>query len=284
VQTLTQLRDELRKYNIRPKKRFGQNFLIDKNINNKIIQYLDLTKNDTVIEIGAGLGNLTDSVAKVCNKVYAVEKDKKLTKALEEQLSSYNNLTILKKDFLEINISDIFKKYPKYIHKVAGNLPFYVSSPILFKLLESKDVIDYAVLMLQDEVVDRIVACPNTKQYGILSCLFSSYCKVKKLKKVSKNSFYPKPRVDAALVKIDFNKKQKPEIKNNDIFVKVVKGAFSQRRKYIINALSSYKDLNIDKEKMKDILQRLNINPESRAEDFYPAEFVKLANLLTKIL
>jgi 16S rRNA (adenine1518-N6/adenine1519-N6)-dimethyltransferase len=90
--------------------------------------------------------------------------------------------------------------------------------------------------------------------------------------------------VDAALVKIDFNKKQKPEIKNNDIFVKVVKGAFSQRRKYIINALSSYKDLNIDKEKMKDILQRLNINPESRAEDFYPAEFVKLANLLTKIL
>lgn len=282
--SLSQVKELLRQQRIMPKKRLGQNFLIDKNINKKIIEEINLTKDDIILEIGAGFGNLTEPMAEKAYKVYAIELDKKIVRVLRENLHSLKNVIIIESDFLKLDLNKIIEGESDRNVKVIGNLPYYISSPIIFHLLKYKIYIDFVLITVQKEVAKRLVAKPHSKDYGILGCLLNFYAQTSIARYISKNSFYPKPKVDSALVKLKFLKKSPLRLKNEGTFIKVIKAGFSKRRKNILNALSSYSEFNFDKLFLMSILEQLKIDPRKRAEDIKAVDFAKISNLINDVL
>jgi 16S rRNA (adenine1518-N6/adenine1519-N6)-dimethyltransferase len=280
----SQIKKILKDYNIRPRKELGQSFLIDKNVNNKILKLINPNEDDVIVEIGAGFGNLALPLAHRAFSVYAIEKDKKIAEILKRNLSTLNNAHVIISDVLKINFADILNKVSSRKIRAVGNLPYYISSSIIFHLLTHKNFFDEAFLMLQKEVAVRLTAGPSSKDYGILSCLLSPYAEIKKLMEISRNSFYPKPKVDSSLVKIKFLREAKYKIENEKLFARVVKSGFSKRRKQILNALSASQELNIDKESISLALNEANIDYKKRAEDIKVKDFVKLSNLLNERL
>ncbi|MCK4519066.1 MAG: ribosomal RNA small subunit methyltransferase A [Candidatus Omnitrophica bacterium] len=271
-----------KEHNIRVKKRFGQNFLIDKNINKIILEEINLNKRDIVIEIGAGFGGLACLMAETADRVFAVELDRKLAGILREKLSAFSNAKVIEGDFLEFDLKKtVCGSFNKKI-KVIGNLPYYISSPVVFRLIEYKAIIKTALIMTQKEVARRFVACPGGKERGILSCLLSYYGKSRIVKYVNKNSFFPRPKVDSALVRIDFFTQPPFKVSNEDLFKKVVKGAFSKRRKNILNSLSSCSGLELNKPELSSILEELKIDFRTRAEQLKAEELAEIANLIVK--
>jgi len=280
----SQIKKILINHNIKPRKRLGQNFLIDKNINDKILKYINATKDDIIIEIGAGFGNLTIPLAQCAYRVYAIEKDKRIAEVLKENLSNFDNAYVIIDDFLKVELREILKNKSLKNIKVVGNLPYYISSPVIFRLMNYRNKISSAIFIFQKEVAERLIATPHSRNYGILSCLINLYAETHKITNISKNSFYPKPQVDSSLIKLEFLPKPRFKIDNNDVFVKVVKAAFSKRRKYILNALSTYYNLKLDKKLASSLLDKLDIDYKTRAEDIYPENYAKLSNLVTKSL
>ena len=266
------LKEELNKKNFNFKKKFGQNFIVDKNIIHSIINKSNIDKNTLVIEIGPGAGSLTTELDKVSGHVIAYEIDKTLKPILEKQ--NLNNTTIIYEDFLKRNIKEDLKQYNYQKTYVVANLPYYITTPIIIKLILDKLDIDKIVVMVQKEVGNRFKAKPNTKEYNSLSIFLNYYYTVEKILDVSKNVFLPKPNVDSIVVSLT-KKENKIKVDNEQIFFKLVKDAFKQKRKTLKNNLKNY-----NLEKVEEILKKHNLDLTVRAEALSIEIFAEIANNL----
>jgi len=277
-----QIKSILREYNIRPSKRFGQNFLIDKNIQKKIIASARIENEDVVFEIGPGLGALTSGLCRAAKKVIAIEKDKRLHEFLL-QSSSFEKLELMQGDVLKHD----FSKYSKI--KVMGNLPYYISSPILIHLLKNRSFISSIFITVQREFAERLVAKPCTRDYSSISCFTQFYAEPKILFKIKKTAFYPAPKVDSCFLKIGIRNQglypmRKSSIShgacltNEEKLFKIVRSSFEKRRKTILNSLAANGDFG-SKQELSERLSEAGISPDRRPETISLEEFVKLVTV-----
>ena len=253
----------LKNYGIRPSKKMGQNFLIDEKTFDKILEAADLSKNDIVLEIGPGIGNLTAKLAQKAKKVLAIEKDKKMCEILKKELKNQNieNVQIINEGILKINYDSIAKWLNGCDYKLVSNLPYYITSAVIRKFLEFKKPPESMILMVQKEVAQRICAEPT--KMSLLAISIQFYARPKIVSYVSKKSFWPEPKVDSSIIKI-IPLKTKSSEKFTEKFFKVVKAGFSHPRKQLINNLA--KELKLEKEKTKEWLLKNKIQPSQRAE------------------
>jgi 16S rRNA (adenine1518-N6/adenine1519-N6)-dimethyltransferase len=285
--TKTQLKETFLKYNFRPLKRFGENYLIDTNIKDKIIATAEPKAGDTILEIGPGLGALTMDLAGSGASVYAVEKDKKAFGILSDLAGDkYPNLKIFCEDILEFDIESVIKlviarseatKRSDKV-KVVGNLPYYITTPIIEMLINHRSAISSAVILVQREVADRLLAGPGSKEYSSLSCFVNYYTKPKYIHTVKPAAFFPEPEVDSSVVKLEFLDKPSVEVRDETLFFKVVRGAFNQRRKTIMNSLSREVVLDLPKADLAAILARAGVDPMSRPETLGLEQFAAITN------
>jgi 16S rRNA (adenine1518-N6/adenine1519-N6)-dimethyltransferase len=257
------------KYEIyKPKKFLGQNFLVDDNISKKIVRQLELKATDTVLEIGPGQGALTKNLAGFCKNYIAVEIDKNITESLKEKFGDKGK--ILNEDFLKYDLTKIKKPI-----KIIGNLPYNIASEILFKLFDNREKIQSAVLMVQKEFARRLVSSPNSKEYGIMSVQTQVFSKPKILFNVPPTVFFPKPKVESSVIKLDFSKNDY-ELLSRDSFKILVRTAFGKRRKTLKNSLKDlFEKIGLDFDELD-----LFFNFSKRAENLCVADYVRLANLI----
>lgn len=256
------------------KKKFGQNFIIDENIIDKIVDSASIDKDTMVIEIGPGAGSLTYKLAKNAKQVLCYEIDTTLDGILKETLKDYNNVDIIFDDFLKRNVNEDLKKYDFKKLYVVANLPYYITTPIITKIIEDEIPVGKVVIMVQKEVGDRFKAEVGTKDYNSLTIYLNHYFDIRKVMIVSKNVFLPKPRIDSMV--LEFNRKDKREdIKNPSLFFKLVRDSFTQKRKTLRNNLKGY-DLN----KIEEVLKKYNMDLSVRAEQISSDIFIDIANSL----
>lgn len=263
------------------KKRLGQNFLIDANIINKIVEIADLKDDDTVVEIGPGAGFVTENVAPLVNKMYAIELDSDAVDVLEGL--QFDNLEIFLQDILKTDFSEFLSSKAK----VVANIPYYITNPILAHLLgeidelenKNRSLISEIYLMVQYEVAQRIVATPDSpnKQYGLLSILANFWATPELVCKVPARAFYPAPKVDSAIIKLTINEKPRVELENPKLFKRVIKAAFSSRRKTLVNSMSQK---GFPKDKTLEALTKMGISESIRGEKLSIEQFEQLARLL----
>ena len=272
--TKTELRALLNKYDLRPNKLLGQNFLIDKNMQQKILNYCDLQSEDIVLEIGPGLSALTFDIAKRVKHIFAVEKDKVLSNVLKELADGYDNIDIISCDILKFNIKEIFKGRKL---KVIGNLPYYITSPIISYLIENRSFIDSIFVTVQKEVARRLAAGPGSKEYSPISIYTQFYTDVRLLFLIAKGVFYPQPEIDSAVIKLDILKEPRVKVKDDEFFFKIVRTVFTQRRKTLLNNLASGHIVGLGKKEIEDLLKDLKIDPADRPEDLSIQDFARIA-------
>lgn len=276
---MVSVKKELKRRNIFPRRRLGQNFLIDKAILKKIIMIAELNKEDIVIEIGAGWGNLSSSLAKEAKKVYAVEIDRGLYSLLQEKLAGLTNIEIMNEDALELDYQIISRHFGKKV-KVIANLPYSISTPIIFNLLDSRAWIDSMVLMLQKEVAHRIIAPFGTKEYGILAIFIQMYCDTSLEISVPSSAFHPRPKVESAVVKFKVLDGPRVTVTDEAYFKKMVKAVFAQRRKTLVNTLKNAPYLNLTRSDILSALNSLGIDPKRRGETLTLDDYGRLSNRL----
>lgn len=258
-------------------KKFGQNFITDKNFLLSVVDCAGITREDEVLEIGAGAGTLTKVLSEKAKKVVSFEIDENLKGVLKENLQGYDNIKLVFADALKTPIFEI-EKHLCNKYKLVANLPYYITTPLIFKFLEETDKIESFTIMVQKEVGERITAQNSSKDYGTLTIAIDFYGNAKIVKKVSRNMFYPVPNVDSVIVKIDIVKNKYDVDKFK--FMEVVKAGFAMRRKTLINNLSQ--GLQLDKKQISDILTRLNLKLDIRAENLTTEQFVMLTKELFK--
>lgn len=263
----------LKKYGLRANKKLGQNFLINEEIINQIIEKADVNKNDTIIEIGPGLGSLTAKLLENANKVIAIELDSNMSNILKERFCLYDNFELIEKDVLKVDLNEIVEKYDSV--KVVANLPYYITTPIIMKLLEERLKLKSITVMVQKEVGERFCAVPNSKEYGAITISINYYTKPKIIIDVPKENFEPMPEVDSCVMKLDVRNVPPVELKNEKDFFNLIKAGFSQRRKTINNSLAS---MGISKEKIKSVLEKLGIDSKLRAENLTMEQFADISN------
>lgn len=265
------VRELLARHGIRLKKRWGQNFLVDAQILKKIISFAEISPQDTVLEIGAGIGTLTEKLAERAARVIAVEIDARLIPLLREHLQAYPHTEIVCQDFLDFDL----KSLPPQT-KIVGNLPYYITAPILEKLIAEYKRLHSALVMVQLEVAEKLSAPVGTRAASAITVFAQSFADVQPLMRVSKNCFFPKPEVDSALVRLEFLRRprfQAPE----DLFFKVVRAAFNLRRKTLLQALTQSPFLTLPRERVRVALERAEIVPTRRGETLSLEEFDRLA-------
>ena len=271
---IKELKNLMEASNFNFKKKFGQNFIIDENIIKSIITKSDIDENTLVIEIGVGAGALTIGLSQVAKNVLCYEIDETLKQVLDVTLKNKKNVDIIYKDFLQADIKNDIKKYEYKKIYVIANLPYYITTPIIMRIIESKIDVDKIVVMVQKEVGDRFKASPNTKDYNSLSVFLNYYFDIRKLLDVSRNVFMPKPNVDSIVV--EFKKKENIyKVKNENFFFKLIKDSFVQKRKTIRNNLKGY-----DLDKIETVLKKHNFDLSIRAEQLPIELFVELSNYL----
>lgn len=271
------LKEVLEKHNFKLSKSLGQNFLIDGNIVRKIVEGAEINKEDYVLEVGPGMGTLTEELALNAKKVLAIEIDKKLKRVLDDTLVQYDNVEILFDDILKIDLEEVIKEKTgdKKI-KVVANLPYYITTPIIAKFLEGNYNIDSINVMVQKEVADRITASPNNKNYGSLSIFAQFYSDPEIILNIPKTVFIPQPKVDSAVIRLKISNKFLDV--DRDILFKLVRAAFSKRRKTILNSLSS--GLDMEKDEIRLMLEECGIESNKRAENISLDEYIKLSNIM----
>jgi 16S rRNA (adenine1518-N6/adenine1519-N6)-dimethyltransferase len=274
------IRKILSDYKIRPLKRLGQSFLEDKNIINKILKISDIQGDDIVIEIGAGMGIMTEAIAQRARKVIALEIDPRMVGILKERLEGYHHVDIVQTDVLEFNFSLVSLESLSKKLKIIGNIPYNISSQILFQLLAQRNNISSMILMFQKELADRLVASPGTKEYGIPTVMVSMYTECHREMLVPRSCFYPKPKVISSVMKMIIREKPLMDLKDDDFFFKVVKIAFSKRRKTLLNNMRSSKLLGYSERDVITALKKLCISGMRRGETLTTEELGKLSNAL----
>lgn len=273
--TIREIKD---KYGFRLSKSLGQNFLTDKNIIDEIIESAQIGPEDLVMEIGPGIGVITMEAAEKAKKVIAVEIDKNLIPILKETLKDYDNVEIINKDILKTDVNGLIDGCKEKFAgvKILGNLPYYITTPIIMKLLEDGVKADSITIMMQKEVADRIKALPETKAYGALSVAVQYYCTAEAVVNVPKEVFMPQPKVDSTVLRLCIRKEKPVILEDRDMFFRCVKAGFGQRRKTLLNSLMGID--NITKDIVRDALEKAEIDPSRRAETLNLEEFAKLSN------
>jgi 16S rRNA (adenine1518-N6/adenine1519-N6)-dimethyltransferase len=280
---MTSPRALLAAHNISPKKQLGQNFIIDPAFTEKIVKCAGILPEDTVLEIGAGLGALTIPLARRARKVIAIEKDRQIVPILNTEVlvSGLTNISIIEKDILSVDINALIEDMGGKI-VVMGNLPYNISSQILVQLIRSREGISRAVLMFQKELAQRLTANSGCKDYGRLTVMLRYCSDIKKLIDVKASLFFPKPKVDSEILELKFKKEIDYKAVDELFFFKVIKSGFGNRRKTLKNALAA-SELNIDPDTAKRVLENSDIDPTRRAETLTVEEFVRLSNNLLPI-
>lgn len=277
--TIREIKD---KYDFRLSKSLGQNFLTDKNIIDKIIEESFISENDLVIEIGPGIGVLTSEAAEYAGKVIAVEIDRNLIPILQDTLKEYDNVEVINKDILKTDLNEIIEQNslingkPLGAVRIIGNLPYYITTPIIMKILEDGVKANSITIMMQKEVADRIKAEAGKKAYGALSVAVQYYCTVAHVANVPKEVFVPQPKVDSTVIRLDIRKEKPVELKDEKIFFQCVKAGFGQRRKTMSNSLTGV--CGLSKEQVGKVMESIGIDSGRRAETMSIEEFAQLSN------
>lgn len=280
VSSVSNTKDIIEKYDFSFKKKFGQNFLVDKNVLSNIVSNASITKDSIVIEIGPGIGALTQFLCDEAEFVYAFEIDNTLIPILEETLAGYDNKLITEGDFLKIDLEKFYSdnqlgRTAEVV--VVANLPYYITTPIISKLIESGLKIDRMIMMMQKEVAERLSAKPKTKDYNSLSIFIQYYMDVKILMNVNKNVFIPKPNVDSAVIELSRKKTRDIEVVDEEQFFTLVKDGFNQRRKTLRNNWKKY-----DLKRIESAMTELGLHLGQRAEEISINDYIKLVNLLNE--
>ncbi len=276
-----QVRDFFLFNHARPKKQLGQNFLVNPEVLNIILEAAELRNNDTVIEIGAGLGYLTDTLARYVKRIIAIEIDELLYNALASQFSIDPHVQLLNADILKLELNSLLEsKNTSHAYKVIANLPYHITTPILWKLLSHRQQIHSCVLMMQKEVAERIIAAPGGKDYGALTIGVAYHAETRLIAALSPENFYPSPKVDSALLKLTMRESSKVSIENENLFFKIIRTAFRARRKMLKNALVSGRFVSAAA--LAAAFEATGIAPERRAETLDIAEYAALTNFLSQ--
>ena len=270
----------LQKYNLTAQKRYGQNFLVDSNVLNKIVESAGITKEDTVLEIGPGIGSLTQYLCESAKNVICVEIDTKMIPVLEDTLSEYENVRVINEDILKVDIDSLIKESGANKIKVVANLPYYITTPIIMGLLEKEANIDSITVMIQKEVALRMQEGPGSKDYGALSLAVAFYSDANIKMTVSPNCFIPRPNVDSAVIRLDVLDEPKVSVKDKDRMFRIIKGAFEQRRKTLTNALSHSSAFKTDKNNIEKALLEMGKSPSIRGEELTLEDFAHLSDIL----
>ncbi|SHG75486.1 16S rRNA (adenine(1518)-N(6)/adenine(1519)-N(6))-dimethyltransferase RsmA [Ornithinibacillus halophilus] len=284
IATPVKTKEILNKYSFSFKKSLGQNFLIDVNILKNIIHHAGIDKNAGAIEIGPGIGALTEQLAIHAEKVVAFEIDQRLLPILQDTLREYSNVDIIHEDILKANVHDVIKEYfeeDQEIHVVA-NLPYYITTPILMKLLREGLPVTSLTVMIQKEVADRMAAQPNTKSYGSLTIAIQYYTNAEVVMNVPKTVFMPQPNVESSILRLTTRKTAPVLVENEDFFFTIVQASFAQRRKTLRNNLTSHFKNEYDKETISVLLEEIGIDGTRRGESLSMEEFATLANAFYK--
>ena len=271
----------LQKYNFNFQKKFGQNFLIDTHVLDKIIRESGVTKEDCVIEIGPGIGTMTQYLCENAREVVAIEIDKNLIPILQDTLSAYDNVTVINEDVLKVDIKKLAeeKNGGKPI-KVVANLPYYITTPIIMGLFESHVPIDSITIMVQKEVADRMQEGPGSKEYGALSLAVQYYAKPEIVANVPPNCFMPRPNVGSAVIRLTCHGKAPVEVKDERFMFDIIRASFNQRRKTLVNGLGNAGFLPVTKEQVSEALEKMELSPTIRGEALSLEQFAQLSNLL----
>lgn len=275
--TVSELKTLLVEHGIRPKKYLGQNFLVDRKTADDMIGMCRLENTDWALEIGPGLGALTCVIAGAARKVIAVEKDRRVYTALSELMKATGNIQIICDDFLELDLALALSGCPPKI-KAIGNLPYYITSPIIEKLIINRDNFSSIFITVQKEVGERICAKPGGKDYGSFSCFAQFYTRPAVLLNIGKRAFYPQPAVDSVFMELSVLPKPPVQVDNIDRFFAVTRAAFGKRRKTILNSLSYCAFLNLDKNGIAALLERAGVKPTARAEVLSLEDFARISN------
>ncbi len=267
------------KYSFAFQKKFGQNFLIDSNILESIVYAADITKDDFVLEIGPGIGTMTQYLCEAAGSVVAVEIDKMLIPILNDTLSEYDNVEVINKDVLKVDIKSLAEeKNGGRPIKVVANLPYYITTPIIMGLFESGVPIDSITIMVQKEVAQRMQTGPGSKDYGALSLAVQYYADAKVMLNVSASCFMPRPNVDSAVIKLTRHKDPVVDVKDEKLMFKLIRASFNQRRKTLVNGLKNSSELNFTKEQITDAIAAIGKPETIRGEALTLEEFAALAN------
>ena len=269
----------LKKYNIRANKSLGQNFLVNQNVIDQIINGAEITKEDLIIEIGPGLGTLTKELLEKAGKVVCIELDERMVGILNDRFSTYENFEIINEDVLKVDLNRIIEKENKKC-KIVANLPYYITTPIIMKLLENKLNIESITVMIQKEVAERLIATPGEKLSGAITYTVYYYCESEKIMEVPPESFIPEPEVTSEVIKLKLRKDSPIEVCDLKKMFSIIKVAFMQRRKTLINALTNGNIIN-NKQEATEIFNNLKINQNARAEELTLQQFAELANYIT---
>ena len=275
---IKELNETFKKHNFRAKKKLGQNFLVDNNIRTKMVKAMDLNAKDIVLEIGPGLGAMTFRIAGSCKRLYAIEKDTKAFKILKDRVIEESNVELINDDFLEIEIEKIAKRNKI---KVFGNIPYYISTPIIEKIIISKKRVKEVFITIQKEVADRATARPGSKDYSSFSCFVQYHTKPEKLFKIKKNCFCPKPKVESCFLKLNILEKPSVKVKDEELFFKIVRGAFSQRRKKAVNPLGRKVEIGLNRDEWVSAFKGCSIDISSRAENISIEQYAELSNYVS---
>ena len=272
------------KYGFSFKKNFGQNFLVDERVLGKIVSSAEISKDDVVIEVGPGIGTLTQALAKEAYKVVAVEIDTTLVPILGELLSNFDNIEIINEDILKVDINAIAEKYPDKKIKMVANLPYYITTPIIMNVLENHIPVESITVMIQKEVAYRMKAQPSTKDYGSLSLAVQYYCEPYLVANVPQNCFMPRPNVDSAVIKLTVMDKPKVQVNNEKFMFEFIKAAFSQRRKTLVNCIFSSGLLTLSKDEIGTMLNSLGYDERVRGESLTLEDYGKLTDEAEKYI
>lgn len=268
----------IQKYGFSFQKRFGQNFLIDRNTIENILDGAGITEEDVVLEVGPGIGSLTQAMAERAKKVIAVEIDKKLIPMLSETLEEYNNIRIINEDILKLDIKAVLEEEGIDQVKVVANLPYYITTPIIMNLLEQSIPVESITVMIQKEVADRMNAKPGVKSYGSLSLATAYYAETELVTLVAPGCFIPQPKVGSAVIKLTKRLAPPVEVADEQLMFKIIRGSFAQRRKTMVNSLFNSNATNLTKESILEALEALQMDSRIRGEALTLEEFAAFTN------
>lgn len=262
-------------------KKFGQNFLIDPHVLDKIIRAADITEEDVVIEIGPGIGCVTQALLEHAGKVISIEIDDQLIPILTEQFGSEPNFKLIHKDVLKVDLKALIEEEsPNKRVKVVANLPYYITTPIIMTLLENELPIESITVMVQKEVADRLSSKPGTKQYGAISVAVNYYSSPYLVANVPRNCFMPRPNVDSAVIKLSVYENPPVAAKNVKQMFRIIKAAFLLRRKTLLNTLAAHGELGLDKDTLKELLEESGVGAQTRGETLSIEEFARLSDFI----
>lgn len=271
----------LQKYNFNFQKKFGQNFLIDTHVLEKIVEAAEITKEDCVVEIGPGIGTMTQYLAEAAGEVTAVEIDRNLIPILQETLADYDNVTVINEDILKVDLKRIAEeKNQGRAVKVVANLPYYITTPIIMGLFENHVPLKSITIMVQKEVADRMQVGPGTKDYGALSLAVQYYAKPEIVANVPPNCFIPRPNVGSAVIRLTRYEEAPVTVKDEAFMFSLIRASFNQRRKTLANGLSNAKNLSLSREQVVEALEKMELSPTVRGEALTLKQFAALSDLL----